>query len=214
MARITVIGGTGYAGTHIVREAARRGHDVTSVSRSLPAEPVDGVRYDTGSVLEDDTLRAAAAGADAVVATVSPRGEMAGEVAPAYARLADVAREHGVRLGVVGGAGSLLVAPGGPRLVDTPEFPEAFQAEAREFAGILDDLREQPDGLDWFYLSPAATFGAYAPGEATGTYRTGGDVLVTDDSGQSAISGPDFAAALVDEIENPAHRRERFTVAS
>ncbi|WP_402463566.1 NAD(P)-dependent oxidoreductase [Isoptericola aurantiacus] len=214
MARITVIGGTGYAGGHIVREAARRGHDVTSVSRSLPAEQAEGVRYTTGSVLDDATRASALQDADVVVATVSPRGDMAGQVRPAYAELAAEAHERDVRLAVVGGAGSLRVVPDGPLLVDTPEFPAAFQDEAREFTAILEDLREAPAGLDWVYLSPAATFGAYAPGEATGSYRTGGDVLVTDDDGGSAISGPDLALALVDEIEDPSHRRERFTVAN
>ncbi len=214
MTRITVIGGTGYAGSHIVREAASRGHEVTSVSRSLPAERAEGVRYVTGSVLDDGTRVAAASESDVVVATVSPRGDMAGRVAPAYAELAEAARVKGARLGVVGGAGSLLVAEGGPRLVDTDEFPEPFRPEALEFAGILDALRETSADLDWFYLSPAAGFGAQAPGEATGRYRVGGDVLLTDGEGSSSLSAPDLATALVDEIERPAHRRARFTVAS
>lgn len=213
MARITVIGGTGYAGTHIVREAVARGHQVRSVSRSVPAEQVDGAEYTEGSVLDDATIAAALDGTDVVVASVSPRGDMAGQVRPAYARLAAAAQERGVRLAVVGGASSLHVAEGGPRLLDTPEFPDAFKDEAREFADILDDLRAAPAALDWFYLSPASTFGAYAPGEDTGSYRVGGDVLLTDDAGDSEISGGDFARAVVDEIEEPAHRRTRFTVA-
>ncbi len=214
MARITVIGGTGYAGSHIVREAASRGHEVTSVSRSAPAEQVEGVRYTTGSVLDDGTLAAAAAESDVVVASVSPRGDMAGKVAPAYAQLAEAVKAKGTRLAVVGGAGSLLVAEGGPRLVDTDAFPADYKPEALEFAGILDDLREAPEDVDWFYLSPAVLFGAYAPGEATGSYRVGGDVVLTDEEGSSAISGADFATALLDEIAQPAHRRRRFTVAN
>jgi putative NADH-flavin reductase len=214
MARIVVVGGTGYAGEHIVREAASRGHEVTSLSRSLPAEPVGGVEYTTGSVLDDADLAVALDGADVVVATVSPRGDMEGRVRPAYARLAELAAERDVRLAVVGGAGSLQVAPGGPRLVDGPEFPDAYKAEALEFTAILEDLREAPEGLDWFYLSPPAVFGAYVPGERTGTYRTGGDVLLAADDGTSTISGADFAVALVDELDEPAHRRRRFTVAA
>ncbi|PFG44164.1 hypothetical protein ATJ88_2882 [Isoptericola jiangsuensis] len=214
MARIVVIGGTGFAGEHIVREAASRGHDVTSLSRSLPTEQVDGVRYTTGSVLDDADLTTALDGADVVVATVSPRGDMAGQVRPAYARLAELATGRDVRLAVVGGAGSLQVAPGGPRLVDGPEFPDAYKAEAQEFTAVLEDLRSAPEGLDWFYLSPPAVFGAYAPGERTGSYRTGGDVLLAAEDGTSAISGADFAVALVDELEQPAHRRRRFTVAA
>jgi len=214
MARITVIGGTGYAGEHIVREAVQRGHEVTSLSRSEPAEPVDGVRYTTGSVLDEATVDSAAEAADVVVATVSPRGDMAGRVRPAYARLADRAAAHDARLAVVGGAGSLKVSEDGPRVVDGPDFPDAFKAEALEFTDILADLQDAPENLDWFYLSPPAVFGSYAPGERTGTYRTGGDVLLADDEGSSFISGADFATALVDELENPTHRRQRFTVAS
>lgn len=214
MARIVVIGGTGFTGTNIVREATARGHEVTSVSRSEPTEPVDGVAYTTGSVLDDADLARALDGADVVVATVSPRGDMEGRVRPAYARLADLAAEHGVRLAVVGGAGSLLSAPGGPLVLEGPEFPEAYKAEALEFTGVLEDLRSAPEGLDWVYLSPPAVYGAYAPGEKTGTYRTGGDVLLTAEDGTSTISGADFAAALVDELEQPAHRRRRFTVAA
>ena len=117
------------------------------------------------------------------------------------------------RLGVIGGAGSLQVAPGGPRLVDGDGFPDAFKAEALELTRVLTELRASDDSLDWFFLSPAANFGAYNPGERTGHYRVGGDVLLTDEQGTSAISGEDLAVAVVDEIEQPAHRRERFTVA-
>jgi len=81
-------------------------------------------------------------------------------------------------------------------------------------ADVLAALRETTADVDWFYLSPARTFGSYAPGEATGTYRTGGDVLLADADGNSSISGADYAKAFVDEIEQPKHRRQRFTVAS
>lgn len=214
MARIVVIGGTGYTGANIVAEAVARGHEVTSLSRTLPAAPLDGATYTTGSVLDDAALTDALDGADVVVATVSPRGDMEGRVRPAYARLAALAATRDVRLAVVGGAGSLQVAVDGPRLVDGPEFPDAYKAEALEFSAILDDLRAAPEGLDWFYLSPPAVYGAYAPGEKTGSYRTGGDVLLAAEDGTSTISGADFAAALVDEIDTPAHRRRRFTVAA
>jgi putative NADH-flavin reductase len=80
-------------------------------------------------------------------------------------------------------------------------------------AAALDDLRAAPESLDWFYLCPPAAFGGFAPGEARGTYRVGDDVLLTDAEGNSFIGGADFGAAIVDEIERPAHRRARFTVA-
>jgi putative NADH-flavin reductase len=139
---------------------------------------------------------------------------MADQLQPTAAALAEEAALTGVRLGVVGGAGSLLATEGGPRLVDTPEFPEAFKGEVLLLAGVLDQLRSSaPADLDWFFLSPAVTFGAYNPGEATGRYRIGDDVVVSDENGLSAISGADYALALVDEIETPAHSRARFTVA-
>jgi uncharacterized protein len=214
MAKISVFGGTGYAGAHIVREAAGRGHTVTSISRNAPDEQVDGVEYVAGSILDPAVRTQALAGADVVVVSIPPRGEMADQLQPTVAALAEEAARAGSRLGIVGGAGSLLVAEGGPRLVDTPEFPEAFKGEVLLLAGVLYQLRESaPEELDWFFLSPAGSFGSYNPGEATGRYRVGDEVLLTDENGVSAISGADYALALVDEIETPAHHRTRFTVA-
>jgi putative NADH-flavin reductase len=213
MARISVFGGTGYAGSTIVAEAARRGHTVTSVSRHTPEQRVDGVDHLEGSLLDADTRAKALAAADVVVVTVAPRGDMAGSVHPGITALAADAERAGVRIGVVGGAGSLHVAEGGPRLFDTPDFPAEYRPESLEMAAALDDLRAAPESLDWFYLCPPAAFGGFAPGEVRGTYRVGGDVLLTDDEGNSFIGGADFGTAVVDEIEQPAHRRARFTVA-
>jgi len=211
MARIAVIGGTGYTGSHIVKEAAQRGHTVVSVARSVPTERVEGVTYVEGSLLDAPGLASELEGVDVVVVAVAPREDMAGKVRPAVAELA-AALPEGVRLGVVGGAGGSHVAEGGPLLIDAGSFPEEFQPEAREMIGVLEDLRAAEGDLDWFYVHPAAGFGGYAPGERTGSYRTGGHVLVTDEDGESFISGADFAIAVVDEIEQPRHRRERFTV--
>ncbi|MCF6736101.1 NAD(P)-dependent oxidoreductase [Blastococcus sp. KM273129] len=212
MARMGVFGGTGYAGGHLVAEAARRGHQVTSWSRSLPEQRTDGVRYEQGSLLDPATRAAALEAADVVVVAVAPRGDMAGEVRGGIAALAAEAERAGVRLGVVGGTGSLRVSADGPLVYDTPDFPAEYRPESVEMAGALAELRGT-ESLDWFYVSPPAGFGAYAPGEPRGTYRVGGEVLLTDDEGGSYISGADFARALVDEIEQPAHRRAHFTVA-
>ncbi|GGH43579.1 NAD(P)-dependent oxidoreductase [Microbacterium album] len=211
MARIAVIGGTGYAGSHIVKEAVDRGHTVVSVSRKEPSERVEGATYATATLTDGPGVVAAIGDVDVVVVAVAPREDMAGRVRPGIAGLADALPE-GTRLGVVGGAGGSLVAEGGPMLIDAGEFPEAFQPEAREMIGVLDDLRADETGLDWFYVHPAVLFGAYAQGERTGGYRTGGDVLVANEKGESTISGADFAIAILDEIENPKHRRTRFTV--
>ncbi|MBK8463635.1 MAG: NAD(P)H-binding protein [Nigerium sp.] len=215
MAHITVLGGTGYAGSTIVAAAAGKGHRVVSVSRTLPGSPLTGVEYHTGDVADDAVLAAAVQDADVVVSALSPRGalEGAGVLRAIEATVAALAKDAGTRFGVVGGAGSLLVAEGGPRLADTEAFPAAFKAEADEMAGVLDDLLAGDPALDWFFVSPAAGFGAWAPGEATGHYRIGGDVLLVDANGNSEISGADFGTAVVAEIEQPAHHRARFSVA-
>lgn len=215
MARIVILGGTGYAGGHLAAEAAGRGHEVLAVSRTAAKEPVDGVEYRTGDAREEAFLADLLDDADVVVSALAPRGDMADEGAfrDLQSTLARLAAEKHVRLGVIGGAGSLLVAEGGPKLVDTPDFPKEFAEEPRVADAVLQDLRTADESVDWFFLSPAAGFGGFAPGEATGTYRVGGDVLLTDSEGASFISGADLALALVDEIEKPAHRRERFTVA-
>lgn len=211
--RITIIGGTGYAGHHIAAEAVARGHEVTSWSRNAPDEPFDGVTYRTGSLTDGANVDAALEGSDVVVSALAPRGDMLGAVRPVVEQLANGAERRGVRLGVIGGAGSLRVAEGGPRLMDTDGFPDEVKPEAGEAARVLEDLRGRSGNLDWFYISPAASFGGWVPGERTGAYRVGGDVLLIDDEGTSYISGPDFAAAILDEIEVPAHTGERFTVA-
>lgn len=215
MARITVLGGTGYAGRHIVRAAADRGHTIVSYSRQAPASPVDGVDYRTGDVLDAAVLASAVDGADVVVSALSPRGalEGTGVLREVAATIAGLTAANGVRFGVVGGAGSLLVAEGGPKVVDTDGFPAEFAPEAAEMDGVLEDLRAGDPAVDWFFASPAGGFGPWAEGEATGSYRVGGDVLLVDGEGQSNISGPDFADAFVTEIEQSDHRRARFTVA-
>lgn len=210
MSIIAVIGGTGYAGRHIVAEAADRGHTVLSVARKVAADRVAGVTYVEGTLLDVPSLLAELQGVDVVVVAVAPRGDMQGLVRPNVEALNNTLPEN-VRLGVVGGAGGSLVAPGGPRVVDAG-FPEEFKAEALEAIGELEDLQAEQTGRDWFFIHPAGGFGAWNPGERTGVYRDGGDVIVTDDKGESFISGADLAVAVVDEIENPKHSHERFTV--
>jgi putative NADH-flavin reductase len=210
MATIAVLGGTGYAGRHIVAEAVQRGHTVLSVARTAPSERVEGATYIEASLLDVPALATQLTGADVVVSAVAPRGDMLGQVRSNLQALFSVLPDD-VRVGVIGGAGGSLVAPGGPRVVDSG-FPEDFKPEALEAIGVLEDLQADVSGRDWFFVHPAGGFGAWNPGERTGTYRDGGDVIVTDDAGESFISGADLGVAVVDEIENPKHSRERFTV--
>jgi uncharacterized protein len=113
------------------------------------------------------------------------------------------------RLVWVGGGGSLLVAPG-VRVIDTPEFPAEWKAEASAQVQALELFRASTSDVEWSFLSPPAVI---EPGQRTGRYRTGGDLLVTDEKGVSRISVEDYAVAFLDELERPAHIRQRFTIA-
>jgi uncharacterized protein len=211
MATIVVFGGTGYTGNNIVREAASRGHQVISVSRSEPNEPVEGVRYETGAA--ELVAKRVIPGADAVVGTLSPRGDMAGRPVEVYGELARLCAEAGARYLQVGGFSSLRPAPDKPRFVEG-EIAEEYRAEALEGEATRRMLVEEaPTELDWVFVSPAGAYGAWAAGEPTGTYRVGGEVALFDAEGASNISGADFAKAVVDEIETPAHHREHIGVA-
>ncbi len=211
MATIVVFGGTGYTGHHIVAEAAARGHRVIAVSRSEVKEPVEGVRYETGPA--EEVARRVVPGADAVVAALSPRGDMAGRLVEVYGELARASAAAGARYLQVGGFSSLRPAPGAPRFVEG-DVPEEYRAEALEGEATRVLLAENaPAELDWVFVSPAGAYGAWAAGERTGTYRLGGEVALFDAEGGSNISGADFALAVVDEIESPAHHREHVGIA-
>lgn len=212
MAKLVVFGGTGYAGGKIGAEALRRGHEVVGIARNTGAVP-DGVEAVQGSLHDEEFVARVAKDADVIVVATPARAIDGKKLIDAVPALARIAHENGVRLSFVGGAASLLVAEGGPRLFDTPEFPDEYKDEAGNHAEVLGLLREQPEGPDWFYVSPAAEFGAWTPGERRGGFRVGGDILLTDENGKSHIGGDDFATAYLDEIEQPKHHRARFTVA-
>jgi uncharacterized protein len=213
MSRITVIGGTGYAGSAIVAEAAARGHQVTALSRSLPGAPIPDVTYVQGDATDEATLATPIAGADVVVAALAPRGALTPDtfrdVNRTIARLADAA---GVPLFVVGGFSSLRPAPGADRYVtDLSHVPAEFHDEIRAGAAlIMEDLPATPATLDWVFVSPALQFGAHMPGEQLGRYRLGDDVAVQPDGG--AISAADYALGLVDLIEKGGHHRAQVNL--
>jgi putative NADH-flavin reductase len=214
MSKIVVFGATGYAGGAIVRELLRRGHTVVGVARDTAAlAPREHLTARSGSLHDVAFLATVLDGADVAVVALRAGAIDGRKLIDALPDLLAIAATTGTRVGFVGGAGSLLVAEGGPRVFDTAGFPAQFKDEAESHGAALDLLRAGDGAAEWFYLSPAAEFGSYNPGVATGRYRVGGDVLLSDGDGRSDISGADYAKAFADEIETPAHRRTRFSVA-
>lgn len=200
--KIAIAGASGQAGSRLTAELARRGHAVTAIARNPEKiATLPGVTAVKGDVNDQAALTALWAGHDAAISSV--HFSVSDPV-----KLIGAAKASGVgRYLVVGGAGSLEVAPG-VRLVTTPNFPAQYKAEASKGAEFLDLLRQERD-LNWTFLSPSALFVA---GERTGKFRLGTDQLLTAADGKSSISFEDFAVALADEIERPAHIRQRFTV--
>jgi putative NADH-flavin reductase len=200
--KIAVAGASGNAGSRIVAELSRRGHHVTAIARNpekIAALP--NVTAKKGDAHDQAALTDLLKGHDAAISSIH-------FLASDPAKLIGAAKAASVgRYLVVGGAGSLEVAPG-VRLVTTAGFPAQYKAEAEKGAAFLDLLGQESD-LNWTFLSPSALFTA---GERTGTFRLGTDQLLTAADGKSWISFEDFAVALADEIERPAHIRARFTV--
>lgn len=203
MTQVALLGITGRAGSRIAAELLQRGHTVTGIARDASkAAAQTGLTLQSADATSVDALVPLLRGHDVLIsATRFEGGSDAGTLIAA-------AKQAGVqRLVVVGGAGSLEIAPG-QALVDTPQFPAAYKPEALAGRTFLQVLRAEP-ALDWTFLSPSALF---EPGERTGQFRLGGDQLLADAAGHSRISMEDYAIALVDEIEAPRHRRQRFTV--
>lgn len=210
--RILVFGAAGGVGSRVVAEALSRGHDVTAAVRdrsrisTLPA----GVAGQVGDVADQGQVATLAAGQDLVIAATRPPQGREHELADmARSLLAGTARA-GVRLLLVGGAGSLTVPDTGGLLVDDPRYMGPAWRDIAVACCRQHDACRADQAADWTYASPPALL---VPGERTGRYRLGGDTLLVDAEGRSAISLEDFAVAILDEAENPRHRRARFTVA-
>jgi putative NADH-flavin reductase len=210
---VALIGATGFVGSNLLSEALDRRHEVTGIVRHPERLPVRaGLTAKKGDVFDEEGLASLLAGHDAVMSAFNP-GKDAPDV---YRSMVDGAKaiiaatkKAGVRrLLVVGGAGSLELTPG-QQVVDQPDFPAAWKQGALGTRQFLYLLREEPE-LEWTFLSPANEL---QPGQRTGAFRLGGDQLLLDAEGRSRISLQDYAVAMIDELEEPRHTRQRFCVA-
>ncbi|AUY48029.1 NAD(P)H-binding protein [Streptomyces sp. CB01881] len=209
--RITVFGATGNVGSRVVAEALARGHQVTAVLRD-PARPHSlpgAATIATGDARTAEDVTRLATGQDVVISATRPAPGSEGELATATKGLLAGMAGTGARLLAVGGAGSLTLPGGGATVIDGPDFPPGWLPIALACNEQLALYRADTE-VDWAYLSPAALL---EPGVRTGRYRLGRDELVVDADGTSAISMEDLAVALLDEAEQPAHHRTRFTAA-
>lgn len=201
--KVALIGATGRGGSCILDELVARGHQVTAIARTIDQlESRDGVTARPGDVADGAGLTALLRDHDAAISAIQfLPNDMPGLIASVKAA--------GVpRFLVMGGAASLQTADGG-KLIDSPHFPPEYEPEARAAIAFLKVLKEEPD-FDWTFLSPAALI---EQGDRTGTFRIGGDILLTDAQGNSRISFADYAIAMVDELERNEHSRRRFSVA-
>lgn len=198
--KVAILGASGHVGKHLVDEALQRGHTVTGIARR-PEKIEQNIAKIKADVTEADALIQAIKENDAVISSVRFANF------DPHALVAAVKKANVKRLLVVGGAGSLKL-PNETDLVDSPVFPAEWKDEAKAGREFLRVLREEKE-LDWTFVSPSVHF---EPGARTGKFRIGKDHLLTDAEGVSAISMQDYAMAMLDELENPRHTRQRFTV--
>lgn len=211
--KIALIGATGFVGAAVLAEALKRGHQVTGIVRSpekLPGAPL--LKACKGDAYDADNIAQAVAGHDAVVHAFNP-GWGEANIRQLFVQGSQAiyagTKQAGVKhLLVVGGAGSLYVAPG-VQLIDTPGFPAAYKEGAEGARQVLQLLQDKID-LDWSFISPPAIL---EPGERKGRFRLGTDQLLMDGQAPARISVADLAVAIIDELEAPAHIHQRFTVA-
>lgn len=210
--KIALIGANGKIGSRILQEALSRGHSVTGISRNPDYnDKNEKLTWIKADALDSDALAIAIKGNDALISAFGIEWQKP-ETYHLFSHIArsliHAAKKAGVkRIINVGGAGSLEVAPG-LQLVDTPSFPEAWRKGADEQRKSLEIFRREKD-LDWTFFSPAIII---EPGPRTGKFRIGKDNPVFDEKGKSTISFDDYAAALMDELENPHFINQRFTV--
>lgn len=214
MKKVVLIGASGFVGSAILNEALNRGFHVTAVVRhpekiKIENENLEVKRADVSSL---DEVCKVCKGADAVISAFNPgwnNPDIYKETIEVYLTIIDGVKKAGVnRFLMVGGAGSLFIAPG-IRLVDSGEVPEKILPGVRALSDFYLDFLKKEKEVDWVFFSPAADM---APGVRTGRYRLGKDEMIVDMVGNSHISVEDYAAAMIDELEKPEHHQERFTI--
>jgi hypothetical protein len=210
--KLALIGASGFVGAAVLQEALNRGHLVTGIVRHPEKLPQHAaLTAVAGDAYDVDALARTLAGQDAVIHAFNPGWGQANIrelfIQGTRAIYAAVKQAGVKRLLVVGGAGSLYVAPG-LQLLDTPDFPGEYK-EGAEGARQALNLIQDETALDWSFVSPPALL---QPGERTGQFRIGGDQLLMKDDGPAGISVADLAVAIIDELERPQHIRQRFTV--
>jgi uncharacterized protein len=209
---IVLFGASGMVGSRVLQELLARGHRVTAVVRDPSrVAKAPGVSALQGDLTDAAKVASYLEGADAVISAYSPGQGTERRLLQATEALLAGARQAGVaRVIIVGGAGSLFVAPG-VTVLESGHLPKEWVPIAQAHSDTLSLIRDSETAadLDWTYFSPA---GFIQPGERTGKFRLGRDELVVDAQGQSRISAEDYAIALVDELEHPQHVQQRFTI--
>jgi putative NADH-flavin reductase len=215
--KIALIGASGFVGSHILAELVSRGHQVTTITRHPEKITIDStlVKNVKGDVSDIDQLAAVLKGNDVVISSYNPgwtNPNIYQDFLDGAQAIQKAVKASGVnRLIVIGGAGSLFVAPG-VQLVDTPQFPAEWKPGALAARDYYNIIQKEQD-LDWTFLSPAIEMHQGTAGTRKGVYRTGKDNPVFDENGRSVISVEDLSIAIVDEAEKGTHKKERFTVA-
>ena len=214
MKNVVLIGASGFVGNAILHELLTRGHKVTAIVRNPQKIDVENPNLAVikADVSDTNTLINACKGKDAVISAYNPgwtNPHIYEETLRNYPLILDAVKQSGVkRLLCVGGAGTLFCAPG-LRVVDSGVIPEAIMGGVKSLGEFyLNTLMNEKD-IDWIFFSPAGTL---EPGQRTGKFRLGKDDLIVDENGNSHISVEDYAVAMIDELENPKHHYERFTI--
>lgn len=214
MKKVALIGASGFIGSQLVKELLSRGYQVTAIVRSADKIKNDdkNLKVVSADVFDTDKLAEVLKNNDAVISAYNPgwtNPNIYDDTIKGYQSIIEAVKKAGIkRLQAVGGAGSLLVAPG-KTVVDSGAIPDEILPGVKALALVLKDQFLPEKELDWVFFSPAGTI---EPGERTGKYRLGLDNLITDDQGNSKISVQDYAKAMVDELENPKHHHQRFTI--